>query len=271
MKLFQYQKRSGMAGIILFVALLLFCVVGPFFSPHDPDAPLSPAENRYKPPSINHWFGTDKYGRDLFARVLVGGRLSLSVGLCVVIFSLLIGSLYGALSGYAGGLVDYILMRLLDVLLSFPLVFLATICLALFGGGLQYLIVILVLTSWMDIARLVRAEVLSLKNRPFALRAKASGFATLRLVIRHLLPNTFPTLIAVTVVRLADIVLIESSLSFIGLGVQPPMASWGAIINDGRMVFLPAWWVSVFPGLAIILTIFSLNLIGDGLKEWHKN
>lgn len=269
MKLFPSHQRSNAWGVALFVGFLLLCFAGPFFSPHDPDMPVSPSENRYSPPSKMFWFGTDKYGRDVFTRVLVGGRLSLGIGLSVVAISLLIGSLYGALSGYVGGFLDYILMRLLDVLLSFPLIFLAIICMALFGGGLAYLIFILALTSWMDIARLIRAEVHSLKNRPFTLRAKASGLGTCRVIIKHLLPNTFPTLAAVAVVRLADIVLIESSLSFIGLGVQPPMASWGAIINDGRMVFLPAWWVSVFPGLAIILTIFSLNLIGDSLKSWR--
>lgn len=259
-------KTLALWGGILFICLVTACLLGPLLSPYDPNVPQTTAERRNAPPSRQHWFGTDKFGRDVLARVLVGGRLSLSVGLCVVGLSLSVGSFYGAAAGYIGGRIDYAMMRVLDMLLSFPLIFLAVTCMALFGSGIFYLIIILALTSWMDIARLVRAEIHSLKNRPMTVRAHASGLGTRMIIWKHLLPNTFPTLSAVAVVRLADIILIESSLSFIGLGVQPPMASWGAIISDGRMSLTPAWWVSVFPGLAIILTTLSLHLIGDGLK-----
>lgn len=245
------------------MSILAICLIGPLLSPHDADAISS---TRFSAPSPQHWFGTDKYGRDVFTRVLVGGRLSLGVGLSVVVISLVIGSLYGAISGYVGGWLDVLLMRLVDILLSFPLIYLAVICMALFGGDIYYLIIILALTSWMDIARLVRAEVHSLKNRPMTMRAKASGLTTKTIIFKHVLPNTFPTLSAIAVVRLADIILIESSLSFIGLGVQAPMASWGAMINDARMTFAPAWWISVFPGLAIVLATLSLHIIGDSLK-----
>jgi peptide/nickel transport system permease protein len=260
------RKTSTFWGGVLFISLVVACLLGPLFSPYDPDTPQTTVEHRNAPPSKQHLFGTDKFGRDVLARVLVGGRLSLGIGLGVVGLSLFVGSFYGAVAGYVGGRIDYAMMRVLDMLLSFPLIFLAVTCMALFGSGIFYLIVILALTSWMDIARLVRAEIHSLKNRAMTVRALASGLNTRTIVWKHLLPNTFPTLSAVAVVRLADVILIESSLSFIGLGVQPPMASWGAIINDGRMSFAPAWWVSVFPGLAIILTTLSLHLIGDGVK-----
>ena len=253
-------------GLAILLSIILAILVGPFLSPYHADTPVVTSENRCRAPSAEHWFGTDKYGRDVLTRVLVGGRLSLGLGLGVIFIAMTVGSLYGAAAGYAGGILDFILMRVLDVLLSFPLIFLAITCMALFGGGIFYLDFVLGLTSWMDIARLVRAEVHSLKNRSMTIRAKASGLAESRIVMKHLLPNTFPTLIAILVIRLADIILIESSLSFIGLGVQPPQASWGAMINDGRMAFLPSWWVSLFPALAIFIVTSSLNMIGRGLK-----
>ena len=268
---FLFRKKIALWGLVLFGGMLIASVAGPWLTPHGPDTQTAPAENRFLPPSTQHWFGTDQYGRDVFARVLVGGRLSLGISLSVVLVALLLGSLYGAIAGYMGGIWDTILMRILDMLLSFPFVFLAITCMALFGVGLFYLILILSLTSWMDVARLVRAEVHSLKNQPLTLRARASGFRPLYIIIRHLIPNTVPTLVAVAVVRVADIILIESSLSFLGLGVQPPMASWGSIINDGRMVMTSAWWVALFPGLAILVTTTSLNFIGDGLKARNKD
>jgi peptide/nickel transport system permease protein len=263
LRLFITDGKAAIWGFGLFFALLVICLIGPYLSPHETDAISS---QRYSAPSSQHWFGTDKFGRDVFTRVLVGGQISLGIGVSVVVLSLIVGSLYGAISGYMGGWLDSLLMRLVDVLLSFPLIFLAVICMALFGGGIFYLILILSLTSWMDIARLVRAEVLSIKNRPFTTRAKSSGLGSRQIILKHIVPNTFPTLSAVAIVRMADIILIESSLSFIGLGVQAPLASWGAMINDGRMTLSPAWWISLFPGLAIILATLSLHIMGDNLK-----
>ncbi len=260
LRLFISDGRAVICGIGIFFGLLMICLIGPLLSPHDANAVSS---ERYSAPSAQHWFGTDKYGRDVFTRVLIGGQLSLGIGLSVVVLSIVLGTVYGAIAGYIGGWFDSMLMRFVDVLLSFPLIFLAVICMALFGGGIFYLIVILALTSWMDIARLVRAEVHSLKNRPMTLRAKASGLAMKNIIRKHILPNTFPTLGAAAVVRLADIILIESSLSFIGLGVPAPMASWGAMIGDARMSLAPAWWISLFPGLAILLATLSLNVIGE--------
>ncbi len=257
-------------GVFIFGAILLASFLGGRYAQYDPNLQSSPAEVHYQGPCKAHLFGTDQFGRDVFSRVLAGGRLSLTISLCVVALSLIIGSLYGALSAYLGGVWDHLLMRFVDILLSFPLVFLAITCMALFGAGVSYLIIVLALTSWMDVARLVRAEALSLKSRPFVVRAKASGLGPWTILRHHILPNTFATISAFAILRMADIILIESSLSFIGLGVQPPQASWGSILNDGWPVLAKAWWLSFFPGLAIVLSIMSLNLIGGGLKSHRE-
>lgn len=252
---------------MLVFGLMAGCsIAAPLINAYDPDAQVAPAANRYLKPSVEHWFGTDQFGRDVFTRVCYGGRISLFLALLVVAASLLIGCGYGAVSGYLGGVWDQVMMRLVDILLAFPLVFLAVTCMALFGSGLYGLVMILTLTAWMDIARLVRAEVLSLKQRPFILKARAAGLSGRRIILRHLLPNALATIMAVAVIRIADIILIESALSFLGLGVQPPLASWGSIINDGKAVLAASWWLSVFPGAAIALTTISLHLIGEGLR-----
>ena len=264
------KKGSARIGALLFGAVLLATFGGGVFV-KDPDIQNSPAEHRLERPSKSSLFGTDQLGRDVFARVLAGGRLSLAISLSVVALSLAIGILYGAVSAALGGIWDHILMRFVDILLSFPLIFLAVACMALFGAGIFYLILVLALTSWMDVARLVRAEVLSLKRRNFVLRAKASGIGFWTTLLRHILPHVFATISAFAILRMADIILIESSLSFIGLGVQPPQASWGSILNDGWPVLSSAWWMSFFPGLAIVMTIMSLNLVGSSLKSRRES
>jgi len=265
------KNRPARTGLFIFSLLLLSLTLGGALAPFDPDVQDAPAESRFEAPSGTHFFGTDQFGRDVFARVLCGGRLSLAISLGVVTLSVLLGSLYGAFAAYIGGLWDFFMMRFVDILLSFPLVFLAVTCMALFGTGITYLILVLALTSWMDIARLVRAEVLSLKNQPFVTRIRASGLGPSATLIRHIVPNTFATVSAFAILRMADIILIESSLSFIGLGVQPPQSSWGGILNDGWPVLAQAWWMSFFPGLAIVISIMSLNLIGSGLGAQREH
>ena len=251
----------------LLVLIVAATLLAPWITRYAPHEQIDPAQNRFQKPSGMHWFGTDGFGRDVFSRVLHGGRISLLIALCVVMGSLLLGTVYGAVSGYAGGWMDLVMMRLVDLFLSFPLVFLAVTCMALFGSGIWMLILVLSLTGWMDIARLVRAEVETLKTRPFLLRAHASGLRTSHVVMRHLLPNVAVTIVAFAVIRLADILLIESALSFIGLGVQPPTASWGSIIRDGKSVLGSAWWLTLFPGVAILLTTMSLNFIGASIRR----
>lgn len=269
---FMDKLKNGqfVTGIVILGVIVLLTLTAPWTVRYDPDIPINPAQNHLQKPSAAHQFGTDQFGRDVLARVLSGGRVSLFIGLSVVLLSVLLGLGYGAVSGYVGGLLDQILMRLVDLFLSFPILFITVTCMALLGSGMTLLIVVLVLTGWMDIARLVRAEVCSLKERPFILNARAGGIGPFRIIGSHLLPNVLITVITFSVIRLADIILIESALSFIGLGVQPPTASWGSIIGDGRMVLSSAWWITLFPGLAICLTILSLNLIGNGLKTLNE-
>lgn len=269
-RFFRERGLSYTLGWIWMIAIILLTLLAPWAAKYDPDAQPAPSEERFLPPSVKRVFGTDQFGRDVYARVLHGGRVSLFIALSVVMFSVMIGSAYGAVSGYFGGWIDRILMRLVDLFLSFPLIFLAVTCMALFGSGLPMLIIVLTLTGWMDIARLIRAEVQSIKSRPYILKARASGFNTAQILFKHLLPNVLITILTFSVIRIADIILIESALSFIGLGVQPPTASWGSIINDGRSVLDSAWWLTLFPGMAILFTTISLNFIGKGLQKGQE-
>lgn len=266
MRIPPFQTRTVLIGLLLLGLMVFSALTAPWVSPYHPDRQAAPATTRFLPPSLHHWFGTDQFGRDVFSRVLYGGRISLLIALLVTGGALVLGTLYGSLSGYLGGIWDQVMMRLLDLLLAFPVVFLAVACMALFGGGLFWLITVLIATGWMDIARVVRAEVHSLKERPFILKARAAGLSTSRTVLCHLIPNLLATILAFAVIRVADIILIESALSFLGLGVQAPQASWGSIINDGQAALASAWWISLFPGLAIIITIMGLHMTGDGLR-----
>jgi len=261
-------KKWG--SVIALSCVILGVAAASWLAPQDPNVQISPAVNRYLAPSSNHWFGTDQFGRDVFSRVLHGGRLSLFIALVVVCGSVLFGVLYGAISGYAGGIPDQILMRMVDVFLAFPLLFLTVTCVAIFGSGVFFLVIVLILTGWMDIARLVRAEVQSLKQRPFVLRAQAAGLRPARILLRHLIPNVTGIVVTAAIIRVADVILMESTLSFLGLGVQPPTASWGSIINDGRAVLASAWWVVAFPGLAIVVTIASLHLAAESLQHGKR-
>lgn len=258
----QYTRTGGLVLILMLIGFMF----GPLLLPYSPDQ-IDRTSKRLSPPSIPHIFGTDQLGRDVLARVLEGGRISVSISLGTVICCLVLGSVYGAVSGYMGGWIDAIMMRIVDILLSFPILYLSVTVMAIIGIGIMPLIVVVILTSWMDIARLVRAEILSLKTRPFILKARSVGFTISRVVLVHLIPNVFPTLLAVTLLRVADIIMLESALSYLGLGVQPPTASLGSVISDGRMYLVNAWWITVFPGIAIVLTTASLYIIGEGLRK----
>lgn len=258
------QKLAGMGMIVVIVWLL----AGRFaanLTPYDPIA-LN-FEQRYQPPSWHHLLGTDQFGRDLLSRLLLGARVSLNLGLSVTALALLIGTLLGAAAGYIGGALDALIMRGVDMLLAFPLIYLLATCAAFFGPNWEILVLIMSLTSWMDLARLVRAEVMSLKERDFIKAAHVLGFGRRRTVFRHLLPNALTPIIAFAALRLADVVLIESSLSFLGLGIQPPEVSWGSIIRDGRDVLASAWWIATFPGLALMLIVMALNWIAEGFHR----
>jgi peptide/nickel transport system permease protein len=261
---FKQQKFSS-AGLILIVTWMLAAMLTPRLAPHDPFAQAF--EQRYQSPSWNHFLGTDQFGRDVLSRLLLGSRLSLGLGLTVTTIALLIGTLLGAAAGYLGGKLDTLIMRGVDLLLAFPLIYLLATCVALFGANWGILVLIMSLTSWMDVARLVRAEVMSLKERDFIKAAHVLGLRRRRIIFRHLLPNALAPVMAFAALRLADVILIESSLSFLGLGVQPPAVSWGSIIRDGRDVIASAWWIVTFPGLAIMLTTMALNWIAEGFRK----
>ncbi|KPK29055.1 MAG: hypothetical protein AMJ61_00400 [Desulfobacterales bacterium SG8_35_2] len=222
--------------------------------------------SRYLEPSFNHPFGTDKFGRDVFSRVLHGGKISLSIASIVVLLSVVIGVLYGAISGYAGGFIDNIMMRILDFLLAFPLIFLLIAVVAIFSPGTWFLVPLLGLTGWMDTARLVRAEVLSIKERDYILAVKGFGLSNIYILINHVIPNSITPVFVSIPLKIGEVILLESALSFLGIGVQPPTPSWGNIISDGQDVLFQAWWVSFFPGLLIVITVMCFNFISEGLR-----
>jgi peptide/nickel transport system permease protein len=255
------------SGLLIITVIILAAVFAQWIAPEHPNLQERPAESKLRPPSSQHLFGTDQFGRDVLSRIIFGGRISLLISVSVVATASIIGFFWGATASYFGGVLDYILMKIVDVFLSFPTIFLIITLTALFGSNLKILIIVLSLTSWMDIARLVRAEIHSLKQQPFILKAKSMGLGHFRIITGHFLPNVATTLAAIIVMRIADIILVESALSFIGLGVQPPVASWGSVIGDGKNLAASAWWISFFPGIMIVVTILSFYLVGNGFKK----
>lgn len=262
------RKRSAQLGLLILAIITFASTLSGVFTSYDPNQQGNIVKSRYLSPSLEHPFGTDKFGRDVFSRVLHGGRVSLVIAFSVVILTLTMGLIYGAIAGYFGGVVESVMMRLLDFLLAFPAIFLVITLVALFDANHWLLIPVLSLTGWMETARIVRAEVLSLKQRDFILAAKALGFGHLRILFHHLIPNCLTPVIVAATFKVGDVILIESALSFLGLGVQPPTPSWGNIINDGRHVLLHAWWIATFPGIFIVLVVISFNLLGDTLRAF---
>ncbi len=259
------KNRLAVIGGILVLILFVVAISAPFVAPYEPDY-----IDRYhilEPPSRLHPLGTDDLGRDVLSRILYGAGVSLSVGFVAVGLSTLIGIIFGAIAGYYGGIVDRIIMRFVDVMLSIPTFFLILTVIAFVGPSIWNIMIIIGVTSWMGVARLVRAEFLSLKSREFVLAARAIGASDWRIIFRHMLPNSLAPVIVSAVLGVASAVLIESSLSFLGLGVQPPRPSWGNILTAGKANIEIAWWLSVFPGLCILITVLSYNLLGEGLRD----
>ena len=255
----------AMAGFIIIVTVFLLAMFAPLISPYDPDDINVKAI--LLGPTWNHWMGTDGLGRDVLSRMLHGGRISLLVGLVAVGISTAIGILLGALSGYYRGWVDTVIMRLVDVMLSIPSFFLILAVIAFLTPSIINIMIVIGLTSWMGVTRLVRAEFLSLSEREFVLASRTLGAKDARLIFTHLLPNSLTPIIVSAVLGVAGAVLMESGLSFLGLGVQAPQASWGNILTDGKEYIQFAWWLSLFPGLAILVTVLGYNLLGEGLRD----
>jgi len=259
--------RNAQVGIAsLFAAVLLLAAFVPgVLASHDPNA-IS-LGNFLKPPSSEHWFGTDQLGRDLFARVVWGARVSLLIAFCAVALAGLAGGLFGIAAGFMGGVFDSIAMRLVDIQLALPAIILALVLVGAVGFSLVNLIVILSLAHWARFARVTRSEALSLKERDFVLLARLAGASKLRIIMRHISPNVVGTFIVLATLDVGIVIILEASLSFLGLGVQPPTASWGSMIADGRGYLETAWWICAFPGLTLMAAVLSCNLLGDALRD----
>ncbi|MDR2442612.1 MAG: ABC transporter permease [Deltaproteobacteria bacterium] len=259
-------NKPAFIGALIVLAMFIISWLAPVLSPHDPSA-ISVAQRLRPPGTQGHLLGTDSLGRDILSRMIWGSRVSLKVGFVAVGLSTLIGLILGALSGYHGGLVDAAIMRFCDLMLCFPSMFLILAVIAILEPSIWNVMAVIGLTSWMGVARLVRAEILSLKNRDFALAAKVLGASDLRIICRHLLPNAMGPILVTATLGVAGAILTESSLSFLGLGVQPPTPTWGSILSEGKNYLHRAWWLSLYPGLAILITVLSYNLLGEGLRE----
>ncbi|MEQ1599708.1 MAG: ABC transporter permease [Methylotenera sp.] len=253
------------AGFIIIVGVFLLAMLAPMIAPYDPDDINVKAI--LLSPSFEHWMGTDGLGRDVLSRMLYGGRISLLVGLVAVGISTAIGIFLGAIAGYYRGWVDTVIMRLVDVMLSIPSFFLILAVIAFLTPSIINVMIVIGLTSWMGVTRLVRAEFLSLSGREFVQASRTLGAKDARLIFTHLLPNSLTPIIVSSVLGIAGAVLMESGLSFLGLGVQAPQASWGNILTDGKDYIQFAWWLSLFPGLAILITVLGYNLLGEGLRD----
>ncbi len=255
----------AMTGFIIILIMLLLALFAPLIAPYDPDA--FDVKAILLGPSWAHWMGTDGLGRDVFSRMLYGGRISLLVGVVAVGISTAIGIVLGALAGYYRGWIDTAIMRAVDIMLSIPSFFLILAVIAFLTPSIYNVMIVIGLTSWMGVTRLVRAEFLSLGSREFILASRTLGAKDFRLIFVHLLPNSLTPIIVSAVLGVAGAVLLESGLSFLGLGVQAPQASWGNILTDGKDYIQFAWWLSLYPGMAILLTVLGYNLLGEGLRD----
>lgn len=259
------RHRAAVVGSILLLIFTLGAAVGPLISPYDQyEIKL---DQRLLPPSLAHPLGTDDLGRDELTRVLAGGRISLSLGLMASVIAVVIGSLVGSVSGFYGGGTDNVLMRFTDLMISFPQLFLMMLFSALFGKTVLSIAIVIGTLSWMYVARLVRASFLSIKEEDFVLSAHSIGVGSRRIIARHILPNAMGPIIVAGTIGVAQAIIMESALSYLGLGVQLPVASWGSMLRLAQNQLTTAWWLALFPGLMIVLSVLSINFMGDGLRD----
>jgi peptide/nickel transport system permease protein len=263
------KNRSGVFGMYLLLVLVYLALITPAIAGFDPDQiDVGP---KLAGPSLQHLMGTDQFSRDMFSRVMYGARISLVIGFIAVSISATIGSSLGAIAGFFGGAVDKSIMWFTDLLLSLPRLILLLAVIGFYrAAGAQsifLIVVVLGLTGWMGVARIVRSQVLSLKEQDFVQAARALGYSDARIIFRHLIPNALAPVIVYASLAIGSTILTEASLSFLGLGVPPPTATWGSVVNEGRDFLRTAWWITLFPGLMIVLAVMSFNLLGDGLRD----
>jgi len=265
------RRRTALFGLVVVVGVFVAALGAPWLTTYDPTE--QDITNRLRPPGSPdpsgraHLLGTDHLGRDLLARVIFGARPALMVGFAAVAISGLLGLVVGLLSGYFGGRIDDVFMRLADIQLAFPFILLAIAVIGVLGPSLPVIIVVIGVSSWVVYARVVRGSVLSLREREFVQAALALGSGDGRILVRHVLPNAVTPWLVVATLDMARVIVIESALSFLGLGVQPPTPTWGGMLADGRVYISTAWWLATFPGLAILVTVLGINLFGDGLRD----
>ncbi len=259
------RNKMAVAGSVVVIFLFVISMLAPWIAPHDPST--INLKKVLSAPSGMHIFGTDQLGRDIFSRMIWGSRISLKVGFVATGLSILIGAILGALAGYYGRWVDAIIMRFVDIMLCFPSFFLILAVIAILEPSIWNIMIVIGLTSWMGITRLVRADFISLKERDFVQAAKVVGVSDFRIIFSHILPNAMASVLVAATLGVAGAILTESALSFLGIGVQPPTPSWGNILTAGKDNIDIAWWLSLYPGLAILITVLGYNLLGEGIRD----
>jgi peptide/nickel transport system permease protein len=266
-----FENKSAVFGLIMVLAVIFSAISASLISPHDPI--LQDVEKRLLPPiwqegsNPAYLLGTDHLGRDIVSRLIYGARVSIVVSVSAVAISAFLGTLIGLLSGFYGGKVDNIFMRIADVQLAFPFILLAIAIIAVLGPNLQNIIIVMGITGWVIYARVVRAEVLSLREKEYITAVRALGGSNRRIIFKHLFPNVVPPVIVILTLEMARMIIMEAALSFLGLGIQPPTPTWGGMLADGRVYISTSWWLATFPGLVIMLVVLGINLLGNWLRD----
>ena len=260
-----FKNKMAVAGSIVVMLLFAVSLLAPWIAPYDPST--IDLKHVLAPPSLGHPLGTDQLGRDVLSRMIWGARISLKVGFVATGIAMLIGTILGAASGYYGRWVDAIIMRFVDIMLCFPTFFLILAVIAILEPSIWNIMIVIGLTGWMGITRLVRADFISLKERDFVSAARVIGASDFRIIFVHILPNAMASVLVATTLGIAGAILTESALSFLGIGVQPPIPSWGNILTAGKDNIDIAWWLSLYPGLAILITVLGYNLLGEGIRD----
>ena len=259
------KNRLAVFGGSVLIILAVACIVGPWLSPYGYED--NNLNNTFSPPSGAHWLGTDQLGRDLLVRLLVGGRISIGVGPCATFVALTIGVVYGAVAGFFGGKIDSLMMRIVDIMYALPFTIFVILLMVFFGRDIWLLFLAIGAVEWLTMARIVRGQIMSLKKMEFIEAARSIGLGKRRIIFRHMIPNILGPIIVYTTLTIPAVMLLEAFLSFLGLGVQPPLSSWGVLIKDGAEKMEEYPWLLMFPGVVFSLTLFSLNFLGDGLRD----